>query len=251
MLKALRDTDSLVCTACKLEVKASGTTANLGEKRKRDREASGGAATEQMETIEEQKRLIESQSGKIKKMQEDIEELRKQLNDDAASVSSSSCEMSVSPTTGRVKSVQTNLGIITKMISKALQPLINDVTTLKQVVKQSVNFRDLSQPRIIRQVVNQPNTSQPSTSYAQVVRGGRGRQRSLSRNTNRQTNMTNANEETTTRDRRQIQPLRAFNPAVTLAQAFAAAPINKANRFTILSTAETEERNFAIINIQA
>lgn len=90
-LKVLRDTDSLVCLR------------KVADKRKRAGEASGGATTEQQETIEEQKILIDAQSERIIKMQEDIEELRRQLNADAESVSSEVEEVSVSPESGRIR----------------------------------------------------------------------------------------------------------------------------------------------------
>lgn len=114
---------------------------------------------------------------------------------------------------------------------------------MEQILNKGVNFREQSQPRIVRQIVNPVNNPQPGTSYAQVAGGGR--QRSMSR-TKKQTS--NEKNEKPNKIKRPVQPLKAFNPAVSLAQAFAAAPINLANRFTILSTAEAEDRGHEIIN---
>lgn len=182
-------------------------------------------------------------------MQEDIEELRRQLNEDAASVSSSVEEVSVSPASGRIKSVKTNSDTITQMIASAIEksvtPMIKKISEMEQAMHKGINIRDPSQPRVIRQIVNPISNTQPGPSYAQVTGGARGRRRSMSRNNK----ITSAvKEDKAVKTERPIQPLKAHNPAVSLAQAFAAVPINLANRFTILSIAEDEERSYEIIN---
>lgn len=187
-------------------------------------------------TQENENRVIEEQRAQIAQLEQDITGLKRMLQGvDSTPVNTPRDQEEDSPIT---------MGNLSTALERAFSPILKRIENLeKKSGDHSVPGGSTGAMTTVT-----PLTPIRGRRPAEVVSQGRRASRGRSRTRSGSRPPIEKFKKVGKKNRPPPQPLLRYNPDRTMASAFASAPVQLNNRFTILSVAETEDENFRVMN---
>lgn len=225
-MRLLRESACLICEECKGKMEAVIADGGAVSKRRRDEAGTSASAETEQRIV-----LLQNQNAEL---QNHVRDLRRQVTELTQTPPTSA------RTTDSMNTAQDNLEepVSQGQFLRLQKEMMNQIRKMFEELKNQRNQRPMTPVRQARPITFAETVRNRTNSDQRQVNENRSasRTRDQSNPPPRPIKKTN---------RRAQQPLLRYNPAVSTAQAFAISPVELNNRFTVLSTVEDENENFA------